>query len=169
VAREILTVAQMTAADRAAVASGTPIQVLMERAGEAVANAVRARYERQPVVVWCGPGDNGGDGYVAARHLKRRGWPVIVEAAYPPATEAARWAASRWKGEVRPLSSRPASGHVYIDALFGAGLSRPLEGEWRRWREPRGTRRSRSLRSIRRRAFTETPAERWGKWPSARR
>jgi hydroxyethylthiazole kinase-like uncharacterized protein yjeF len=129
VAREILTVAQMSAADRAAVADGTPIQVLMERAGEAVANAIRARYGRQPVVIWCGPGDNGGDGYVAARHLKRRGWPVVVEAAYPPTTEAARWAASRWKGEVRPLSSRPAPGHLYIDALFGAGLSRPLEAE----------------------------------------
>lgn len=128
-AREILTVAQMAAADRAAVANGTPIQVLMERAGEAVAEAVRAAYARQPVTVWCGPGDNGGDGYVAARHLKRRGWPVVVEAAYPPTTDAARWAAARWKGEVRPLSSTPAAGHLYIDALFGAGLSRPLEGE----------------------------------------
>lgn len=128
-AREILTVAQMAAADRAAVAGGTSIQVLMERAGQAVAEAVRARYARQPVVIWCGPGDNGGDGYVAARHLKRRGWPVVVEAAYPPATEAARWAASRWKGEVRALSVRPVPGHLYIDALFGAGLSRPLEGE----------------------------------------
>ena len=128
-AREILTVAQMAAADRAAVAGGTPTQVLMERAGEAVAAAIRDRYARRPVVVWCGPGDNGGDGYVAARHLKRRGWPVVVEAAYPPATEAARWAASRWKGEVRPLSPRPALEHLYIDALFGAGLSRPLEGQ----------------------------------------
>ncbi|HJV40232.1 NAD(P)H-hydrate dehydratase [Caulobacter sp.] len=128
-AREILSVAQMTAADRAAVASGTPTQVLMERAGAAVADAVRARYDRRPVVIWCGPGDNGGDGYVAARHLKRRGWPVVVEAAYPPSTEAARWAASRWKGEVRPLSSQPAPDALYIDALFGAGLSRPLEGE----------------------------------------
>lgn len=128
-AREILTVAQMAAADRAAVAGGTPTQVLMERAGEAVAAAIRDRYARRPVVVWCGPGDNGGDGYVAARHLKRRGWPVVVEAAYPPATEAARWAASRWKGEVRPLSPRPVLEHLYIDALFGAGLSRPLEGQ----------------------------------------
>ncbi|PHY21387.1 NAD(P)H-hydrate dehydratase [Caulobacter sp. BP25] len=128
-AREILTVAQMTAADRAAVASGTPIQVLMERAGQAVADAIRSRYPRQPVVIWCGPGDNGGDGYVAARHLKQRGWSVVVEAAYPPATDAARWAASRWKGEVRPLSSSPSSGQLYIDALFGAGLTRPLEGE----------------------------------------
>ncbi|PZR31041.1 NAD(P)H-hydrate dehydratase [Caulobacter segnis] len=128
-AREILTVAQMAAADRAAVANGTPTQVLMERAGEAVATAVDARYARQPVVVWCGPGDNGGDGYVAARHLRDRGWSVVVEAAYPPSTDAARWAAARWDEAVRPLSSRPARGALYIDALFGAGLSRPLEGE----------------------------------------
>lgn len=128
-AREILTVAEMAAADRAAVARGTPTIVLMERAGEAVAQAVRARYAHRPVVIWCGPGDNGGDGYVAARHLRRRGWQVAVEAAYPPSTEAARWAASRWRGEVRPLSAELSPGVLYIDALFGAGLSRPLEGE----------------------------------------
>lgn len=127
-AREILSVAEMAAADRAAVARGTPTPVLMERAGEAVAHAVRGRYAHRPVVVWCGPGDNGGDGYVAARHLRRRGWKVVVEAAYPPATDAAQWAASRWKGEVRPLS-QPSTEALYIDALFGAGLSRPLEGE----------------------------------------
>ncbi len=127
--REILSVAEMAAADRAAVERGAPTPVLMERAGEAVARAVRARYAHRPVVIWCGPGDNGGDGYVAARHLRRRGWQVAVEAAYPPATDAARWAASRWKGEVRPLSDAPSPGTLYIDALFGAGLSRPLEGE----------------------------------------
>ncbi|WP_297515292.1 NAD(P)H-hydrate dehydratase [uncultured Caulobacter sp.] len=127
-AREILSVAEMAAADRAAVARGTPTTVLMERAGEAVADALRARYARCPVVVWCGPGDNGGDGYVAARHLRRRGWPVVVEAAYPPASDAARWAAGRWKGETRALSTELAPGTLYIDALFGAGLSRPLEG-----------------------------------------
>lgn len=128
-AREILTVAEMAAADQAAAENGTPTQVLMERAGQAVAAAIHARYPRQSVVVWCGPGDNGGDGYVAARHLRDLGWSVVVEAAYPPATDAARWAAARWEGAVRPLSSRPAPGHLYIDALFGAGLARPLEGE----------------------------------------
>jgi hydroxyethylthiazole kinase-like uncharacterized protein yjeF len=129
VPREILSVAEMAAADRAAVERGASTPVLMERAGEAVARAVRARYAHRPVVIWCGPGDNGGDGYVAARHLRRRGWQVAVEAACPPATDAARWAASRWKGEVRPLSGAPSPGTLYIDALFGAGLSRPLEGE----------------------------------------
>jgi ADP-dependent NAD(P)H-hydrate dehydratase / NAD(P)H-hydrate epimerase len=129
VPREILSVAEMAAADRAAVERGTPTPVLMERAGEAVAQAVRARYARCPVVIWCGPGDNGGDGYVVARHLRRRGWQVVVEAAYPPSTDAARWAAGRWRGEVRPPSTELVAGTLYIDALFGAGLSRPLEGE----------------------------------------
>jgi hydroxyethylthiazole kinase-like uncharacterized protein yjeF len=119
----------MAAADRAAVLAGTPTPVLMERAGEAVAEAVRARYRRRPVVVWCGPGDNGGDGYVAARHLRRHGWPVVVEPAYPPTTDACRWAASRWRGEVRALSPTLSDDKLYIDAIFGAGLSRALEGE----------------------------------------
>ena len=127
-AREILTVAEMTACDRAAVLAGTPTPVLMERAGAAVAQAVRARYKRRPVVVWCGPGDNGGDGYVAARHLRKHGWPVVVQAAYAPASDACRWAASRWRGEIQPLSAQGPENALYIDAIFGAGLSRPLEG-----------------------------------------
>ncbi|TCS17330.1 NAD(P)H-hydrate dehydratase [Caulobacter sp. BK020] len=127
--RQIMTVAEMTAADRAAAEAGTPTIVLMERAGRAVADIIRERYARCPTVVWCGPGDNGGDGYVIARHLRRRGWPVRVEALAPPASAAAQWAASRWKGETGPLVSRPGSAALHVDCLFGAGLSRPLEGE----------------------------------------
>lgn len=127
--REIMTVAEMTAADRAAVKLGVPIITLMDRAGIAVAEAVRARFSHRPVVVWCGPGDNGGDGYVAARHLRRKGWSVRVEASAPPATDAARRAAARWKGETGVLSPEPTLADLYIDALFGAGLSRPLEGD----------------------------------------
>ncbi|HQR89786.1 MAG TPA: NAD(P)H-hydrate epimerase, partial [Caulobacter sp.] len=127
--REIMTVAEMTAADRAAVARGVSIGALMERAGIAVAEAVRARFSHRRVVIWCGPGDNGGDGYVAARHLRRKGWSVRVETSAPPATDAARRAAARWKGETGPLSPEPSPADIYIDALFGAGLSRPLEGD----------------------------------------
>ena len=127
--REIMTVAEMTAADRAALARGVSIGALMERAGIAVAEAVRARFSHRRVVIWCGPGDNGGDGYVAARHLRRKGWSVRVETSAPPATDAARRAAARWKGETGPLSPEPSPADIYIDALFGAGLSRPLEGD----------------------------------------
>jgi len=129
VARQIMTVAEMTAADRAAAEAGTPTIVLMERAGRAVAEVIRERYARCPTVVWCGPGDNGGDGYVVARHLRRRGWPVRVEALAPPASAAAQWAASRWKGETGRLVPEPGPAALYVDCLFGAGLSRPLEGE----------------------------------------
>ncbi len=127
--REIMTVAEMSAADRAAAEAAAPTTVLMERAGRAVADAIRERYVRCPTVVWCGPGDNGGDGYVVARHLRRRGWPVRVEALCPPVSPAALWAASRWKGETGPLISEPGSAGLFVDCLFGAGLSRPLEGE----------------------------------------
>lgn len=127
--RQIMTVAEMTAADGAAVARGVSINTLMERAGLAVAEAIRSRFSHRPVVIWCGPGNNGGDGYVVARHLRRKGWSVRVEASGPPATEAARYAAARWKGETASLSAEPTGSELYIDALFGAGLSRPLEGD----------------------------------------
>lgn len=127
--RQILTVAQMRAADAAAIASGTPATTLMERAGRGAAEAIRARWSRRPVAVWCGPGDNGGDGYVIARWLRRRGWPVRVEALAPPATASCRWAAERWRGEIHPLDGGVTPAELYVDALFGAGLSRPLEGQ----------------------------------------
>lgn len=125
---QILTTEQMAARDAAAVAAGVPALLLMERAGEAVAEAIRARYSPRPVVIWCGPGNNGGDGYVAARLLRRRGWPVRVEVLDPPRTPEARYAAGRWKGETRRLSGALAPASLYVDALFGAGLSKPLSG-----------------------------------------
>ncbi|MFN3858172.1 MAG: NAD(P)H-hydrate dehydratase [Caulobacter sp.] len=126
--REILTVAQMAAADAAAASAGTPTLELMERAGQAVADTVRARWKACRVAVLCGPGNNGGDGYVVARLLKRRGWPVWVEAAGPPTSDDARAMAARWRGPVYRLGKGPPADLV-IDALFGAGLSRPLDGE----------------------------------------
>jgi hydroxyethylthiazole kinase-like uncharacterized protein yjeF len=124
----ILTVAEMGAADAAAIAAGTPGTVLMERAGLAVAEAIRQRYRRCRVAVLCGPGNNGGDGYVVARRLKRWGWPVWVEASAPPATADAKAAAARWRGETVVLGAQ-RDADLVVDALFGAGLSRPLEGE----------------------------------------
>jgi hydroxyethylthiazole kinase-like uncharacterized protein yjeF len=125
--RQVLTVAEMARADAAAIAAGTPGLTLMERAGAAVADAVCARFARQPALVLCGPGNNGGDGYVAARVLKNRGWPVEVRSFGEPATQDAQAASGRWDGATRPLNGILEPG-VWIDALFGAGLSRPLEG-----------------------------------------
>ena len=128
---EILTNAQCGAADRYAAEHGTPTLTLMEQAGRAVADAICARWTPRPIVVFCGPGNNGGDGFVAARHLNERGWDVWVEtlgdiAAYKG--DAAKMAA-RWQGETLRIAESSRMADLFVDALFGAGLSRPLEGE----------------------------------------
>lgn len=122
----ILTAAEMQAAEAAAMARGTTVEELMERAGEAVADAVWRFGSGRPVLVLCGPGNNGGDGYVAARHLAKRGIEVRVAAWGDPATEAAVSARRAWGGDVEKLvNAEPAP--VLVDALFGTGLSRGLE------------------------------------------
>ena len=77
-------------------------------------------------LILCGPGNNGGDGYVAARHLAARGYPVRVAALAEPTADAARWARGQWDGPVEPFAdAEPAP--IVIDCLFGTGLSRGLE------------------------------------------
>jgi len=131
-AHEILTVAQCHEADKFAEAHGVPALTLMENAGRAVADTVIERHVRGRAVVLCGPGNNGGDGFVAARHLTAFGWEVCVallglrEALKGDAAEMAK----RWDGAVVPLAREVLNGAtVVIDALFGAGLTRPLEGK----------------------------------------
>ena len=124
---ELLTPAEMAQADANAVATGTPVEVLMERAGWAVAQAIRTRFRPCPVLVLCGPGNNGGDGYVAARLLARAGWPVTVAALAPPRADAAI-AAARWHGPMAPFTAAEAArASLVIDAVFGAGLARDLD------------------------------------------
>ncbi len=128
-ASEILTVAEMTAADRAAEAARTSVLSLMERAGAAVAEAIQARRAPADVQVLCGPGNNGGDGFVAARRLREAGWTVTVVAAGDPGQlkGAAAQAAAAWGGSVARLGDGAGDdASIVIDALFGAGLSRPL-------------------------------------------
>ncbi|SOE01766.1 NAD(P)H-hydrate dehydratase [Caenispirillum bisanense] len=127
----LLTVEEMARADRAAAARGVPTLALMEAAGHAVALAVRRRFRRRPVLVACGPGNNGGDGFVAARRLAARGWPVTVALLGDAdrLTGDARAMFERWRGPVVPLhAALLESAPLVIDALFGAGLSRDLEG-----------------------------------------
>jgi len=128
---ELLSTDEMTEADHLAIAGGTPGIALMERAGAAVADAVSARHPvGSQVVVIAGPGNNGGDGFVAARLLVQRG----IRTRLMLAGDAARLkgdaavAAKMWKGAIE--LARPggfADADVIIDALFGAGLDRPLE------------------------------------------
>lgn len=125
-ARPILTAAEMRAAEQAAIDVGTSVETLMERAGAAVAEAAWRIAGHAEMLILCGPGNNGGDGYVAARLLQDRGVRVRVAAAGPPKADAARNAAARWAGAVEDLAqAKPAP--VLIDALFGTGLARPLE------------------------------------------
>jgi len=128
----LLTPAQMGEADGAAVASGVDGFGLMEAAGSAVAVAVGARWPMRPVIVLCGPGKNGGDGFVAARHLAAAGWPVKLAlfGSREKLTGEAAHAAALWQGALAPFSSECLDGAgIAIDAVFGAGLSRPLDGE----------------------------------------
>lgn len=125
-AATILTAAEMRAAEQRVIAAGTSVDALMERAGAAVAEAVWRVAGHAEVLITCGPGNNGGDGYVAARLLRDRGVPVRIAAAIPPKTEAARNAASRWNGPVEPLADAKRA-PILVDALFGTGLARPLD------------------------------------------
>jgi hydroxyethylthiazole kinase-like uncharacterized protein yjeF len=127
--REILTVGEIRAADRAAAEAGVGLDLLMERAGRALAEAITARWPPRPVLVLCGPGDNGGDGHVAARLLADAGWPVTVARMGEggQASGAAEAAAAAWTGPVVPLEKADPGGFgLVVDALFGAGLTRPL-------------------------------------------
>ncbi|RBM09714.1 NAD(P)H-hydrate dehydratase [Novacetimonas cocois] len=105
-----------------------PIRTLMENAGRAVARAVRRHMRPCRVVVLCGPGNNGGDGYVAARRLAEAGWAVSVAALAPPHPGGdAADVAALWTGPRVPFTAEEVARYdLVIDAVFGAGLSRPV-------------------------------------------
>lgn len=129
---ELLTPAEMGDADRRAVASGIRSYLLMERAGEAIAAAAgRMANMGARIAVLAGPGNNGGDGFVAARLLAETGYQVTVYLLGDRAALKgdASLAARSWRGPVERARRDFASGaHLIIDALFGAGLDRPIDG-----------------------------------------
>jgi ADP-dependent NAD(P)H-hydrate dehydratase / NAD(P)H-hydrate epimerase len=130
----LLTPVEMARADRAAMAAGIAGTGLMENAGRAVADIVMARWPPCRVVVLCGPGNNGGDGFVAARHLAAAGWPVRVGllGARDKLTGDAAHHAALWREGVAPLDTGLLDhADLVIDAIFGAGLSRAVEGDAR--------------------------------------
>ena len=127
----LLTCSEMARADAAAGAAGITSLALMEQAGAAVVREIVRRYPPGPTVVLCGPGNNGGDGFVVARLLGDNGWPVRV--ALVGDREALKGDAAanagRWTGPIESLAPTSLDGAVVVvDALFGAGLSRPLDG-----------------------------------------
>jgi ADP-dependent NAD(P)H-hydrate dehydratase / NAD(P)H-hydrate epimerase len=128
----VLNVQQMGEADRLAVAAGVDINELMEHAGWAVKSQIEQRWSSCAVVVLCGPGNNGGDGFVAARLLAEAGWLVRIALLGPRnhLKGAARYHADLWREDVESLTPAVIDGaELVVDALFGAGLSRALEGE----------------------------------------
>jgi hydroxyethylthiazole kinase-like uncharacterized protein yjeF len=125
--RPILTADAMRDAEQRAIDEGTSVEDLMERAGAALAEAAYRFAGPMPVLILCGPGNNGGDGYVAARHLAERGVAVRVAIIAEPKSEAAKWARSRWSGEVETLDDVTQPAPLLIDAMFGTGLKRGLE------------------------------------------
>jgi hydroxyethylthiazole kinase-like uncharacterized protein yjeF len=127
---ELLTPSQMARADGQAAALGAAGPTLMANAGRAVARAIVARCRPCRTLVLCGPGNNGGDGYVAARLLQSAGWPVAVAAldAPRPGSDAAA-AARGWTGPMADFDPHAvARAALVIDAVFGAGLSRDVGG-----------------------------------------
>ena len=126
---ELLTTAEMAEADRLTIAGGVPGVELMENAGRAVADAVPRRLPGRRVVVVAGPGNNGGDGFVAARLLAERGYPVRVawSASASRLKGDAAVAAGRWTGPTtRRRPAALADADLIVDALFGAGLDRDV-------------------------------------------
>ncbi len=127
----LLSCGQMRGAEEIAYSSGISSFDLMRRAGEGVATIIGQHWKPCRVLALCGPGNNGGDGFVAAESLRRAGWDVIVAAMHTPKglSGDAAVAAKNWQGKTISLESASFE-HVdlMIDALFGTGLSKPIEG-----------------------------------------
>ena len=127
----LLTPNEMARVDARAPALGVRSRDLMESAGRAVADAIVQRFSPRPTAILCGPGNNGGDGFVVARVLSALGWDVWVETLGDLAAlnGDAKSAAAAWTGRTLSIGEDNPDAELFIDALFGAGLTRPLEGD----------------------------------------
>ncbi len=129
---ELLNPAQMYEADRLTIAAGTPGITLMENAGAACVSIIMQVAGKGRTCVVAGPGNNGGDGFVIARLLAEAGWPVTLLLAGDVASLKgdAALVAARWTGDVLPATPDHLDGaEVIVDALFGAGLARDIDGD----------------------------------------
>ncbi|WP_217494999.1 NAD(P)H-hydrate dehydratase [Marinomonas sp. FW-1] len=128
----LLTASEMGEADKAAVQAGVPAMELMAAAGKAVADAVLERWSRCRVLVLCGPGNNGGDGFVVAQFLLSAGWPVRLAfwGSVEKLSAEAAYFYQAWQGEIEAFATDLLDQtDLVIDAMFGAGLTRSLEGK----------------------------------------
>lgn len=117
----------MLAAEEELIDQGTTIEALMERAGQGAAQEIWRISRDMPSLVLCGPGNNGGDGYVIAQWLREKGVDVSVAVSGDPKTDAARNAHALWKGETCSIEEAKSKPQI-IDCLFGTGLQRPMVG-----------------------------------------
>jgi NAD(P)H-hydrate epimerase len=125
----LLDVRRMSEADRITVAGGTSVNELMDNAGKSVAREIQKRWSVRPVIVLCGPGNNGGDGLAAARQLSESGWPVRVALLGQRDHLAGAALHHAWHGSFERLTPSVLDGaELVVDAIFGAGLSRALDG-----------------------------------------
>lgn len=128
VSNQILTVAQMQAAEQSLIDAGSSVEALMRVAGEGAAQWIYRMAWPKPVTVLCGPGNNGGDGYVIAETLRQRGLDVAVVAPIEPETAAAKDARKAYRGPVAKDAGERHGG-TFVDCLFGSGLARPLSAQ----------------------------------------
>ncbi|WP_323015394.1 NAD(P)H-hydrate dehydratase [Devosia sp.] len=129
----LLTPAHMAEADRLAIAAGVESFSLMQAAGRAVADAIRTRFEPRPVLVLCGPGNNGGDGFIVAHLLHLQGWPVTLRllGSRDRLTGDAAKAAALWGQGADPIQPGDTTeARLIVDALLGAGLDRDVTGDF---------------------------------------
>jgi hydroxyethylthiazole kinase-like uncharacterized protein yjeF len=125
----ILTAAEMQQAEQALIDKGVSVQELMRLAGQGAAQMIWRIASDLPTLVLCGPGNNGGDGYVIAQWLLEKGVDVCVAAPLEPKTDAALHAKSLWRGKTVALAdAQPAA--QFVDCLFGTGLARAVGDNW---------------------------------------
>lgn len=128
----LLSTQEMARADQLTIRSGISGAVLMAAAGLSVVRHIMGRYDQGKTIVLCGPGNNGGDGFVIARLLKEAGWEVELAllGSVDSLTGDAEIMAHEWQGPILPLTEDIIQGHdIVVDAIFGAGLCRPVTGD----------------------------------------
>jgi NAD(P)H-hydrate epimerase len=128
----LLSAEQMRAAENATIAAGTPGFILMKQAGEKAAHTIMERFSPSPILVLCGPGNNGGDGFILAQTLLEHGWPVNLWASSHELSGDAKEASKMYRGNrIGDITSEPLESYsLIVDALFGTGLTRNIENEF---------------------------------------
>lgn len=134
-AAALLTAEESRASDKAAIASGSTGEKLMESAGNAVADVILQEYAPCSTLIICGPGNNGGDGFIVARILKEQGWPVLLAVIDEDFKGDAKLAKDKWNrsgGSTRTFTTDLIKEcDLIVDAIFGTGLERPVEGAYK--------------------------------------